>query len=89
MRRVKSIRSVNRQISRFEILSSFTRTVSDSPRIPSVSISSIGILRTFLIFLRRSSLLVPGFDGETLLSMSHVADARTNAWENHGVHAVR
>ena len=39
--------------------------------------SSIGILPPFLLFLRRSPLSVLGFDGETILSGSHIEDTRT------------
>ena len=73
----ESTRSINRQISRFGVLSSFTRTQPDSPSITTVSSSSIGILRPFLLFPRRSPLPVFGLDGETLLSGSHVKDTRT------------
>ena len=59
----------------FRVLGSITRTESDPPSIASVKSSSIGILRPFLLLLRRSPLPVLGFfDGETLLGRSHVKD---------------
>ena len=55
----------------FRVLGSITRTESDPPSIASVKSSSIGILRPFLLLLRRSPLPVLGFfDGETLLGIS-------------------
>ena len=76
----------------FQVLGSFTRTKSDAPNIASMSSSSIGILRPFLLFLRRSPLSVFGFDGETLLSKSHVKDTRTQRFiqsaRSHGLRQV-
>ena len=62
----------------FLVLGNFTRTNSDFPNIAKMDSSSVGILRPFLFFLWRSPLSVLGFDGETVLSRSHVKDTRTH-----------